>query len=112
MQNLRKQWPKFTRNFLISSHGSCRANVAQRGQKGLGLGNNRKEPRQNINMCLDNRLGTSSDPKGGEACRNVIHTSAQLPRLCYSMRETAQILGISYISCWTFCQRALLKRST
>ena len=32
-----------------------------------------------------------------------------LPRLAYTLRETAEILGISYISVYRLCQRDKLK---
>jgi hypothetical protein len=34
-----------------------------------------------------------------------------LPRLAYTLKETAQILGISYISAYRLVQRGLLKSS-
>lgn len=39
-------------------------------------------------------------------------TQAPLPRLAYTMRETANMLGISYISVHRLLQRGLLKSST
>jgi hypothetical protein len=38
--------------------------------------------------------------------------SPPLPRLAYSLRETAEILGISYISAFRLTQRGLLKSSS
>lgn len=37
---------------------------------------------------------------------------APLPRLAYTLDETAKILGISYISVYRLCQRRKLKYST
>ena len=38
-------------------------------------------------------------------------TENGLPRLCYSMAETAEILGVSYISVWRLLKRKVLKSS-
>ena len=38
--------------------------------------------------------------------------NAPVPRLAYTMGETAQILGISYISCHRLLKRGLLRSST
>ncbi len=35
-----------------------------------------------------------------------------VPRLAYSMEETAEALGVSYITVWRLVQRGLLKSST
>jgi excisionase family DNA binding protein len=37
---------------------------------------------------------------------------AKLPRLAYSIRETAEILGVSYITVYRLLKRGLLKSST
>ncbi|MBI5387809.1 MAG: helix-turn-helix domain-containing protein [Verrucomicrobia bacterium] len=37
--------------------------------------------------------------------------SQQLPRLAYTMRETAEILGVSYITVWRLLQRGKLRAS-
>jgi len=36
----------------------------------------------------------------------------QLPRLAYTLKETAKILGISYITAWRLTKRGLLKASS
>ena len=38
-------------------------------------------------------------------------TESGLPRLAYSMHETAEILGVSYLTVWRLLQRGLLKSS-
>jgi hypothetical protein len=35
-----------------------------------------------------------------------------LPKLAYTMAETAQVLGVSYITVWRLLQRGLLKSSS
>jgi hypothetical protein len=39
-------------------------------------------------------------------------TAGELPRLAYSLKEVAKILGISYVSVWRLVQRGVLKSST
>jgi excisionase family DNA binding protein len=36
---------------------------------------------------------------------------AQLPRLAFSLQETAEMLGVSYITIWRLVQRGKLKSS-
>lgn len=36
----------------------------------------------------------------------------KLPRLAYTMQETAAMLGVSYITVWRLIQRGLLRSST
>jgi predicted site-specific integrase-resolvase len=41
-----------------------------------------------------------------------VSNKPELPRLAYTMRETAEILGISYISVHRLLKRGILKSST
>ena len=40
------------------------------------------------------------------------NTQSEIPRLAFSMRETALILGVSYITVHRLIQRGLLRSST
>lgn len=42
---------------------------------------------------------------------NEDKTSSELPRLAYTLQETAQMLGISYISVFRLVQRGKLRTS-
>jgi predicted site-specific integrase-resolvase len=36
---------------------------------------------------------------------------AALPRMAYSLKETAQVLGVAYLTAWRLTRRGLLKSS-
>jgi excisionase family DNA binding protein len=43
---------------------------------------------------------------------NSVSSKTELPRLAYTMAETAKILGVSYITVHRLIKRGLLKSST
>src|SRR6267142_1306399 len=56
---------------------------------------------QNQTSATDLIISTAQKPEG----------KGKLPRLAYTMKETAEILGVSYITVHRFIQRGLLKCS-
>ena len=64
-----------------------------------------------------------SRPAGTKLALNLTETDAEreariaeradrLPRMAYTMAETAQLLGVSYITIWRLLKRGLLRSST
>jgi hypothetical protein len=43
------------------------------------------------------------------ACEQQKETKSAMPRLAYSMEETAGMLGLSYITVWRLLKRGLIK---
>ncbi len=55
---------------------------------------------------------SSATPTRAHANDNTTSTQLEtLPRLAYTMRETAEILGVSYITVWRLLQRGKLHAS-
>lgn len=53
----------------------------------------------------------SEAPRAADASDNTTPHPDALPRLAYTMRETAKILGVSYITVWRLLQRGKLHAS-
>jgi hypothetical protein len=55
---------------------------------------------------------TIANPNAAPAAINLNNSKPALPRKAYSLKEAAQILGISYISAFRLVQRGLLRSSS
>jgi len=60
---------------------------------------------------LFSRMTTSSLPAVEGPSNKKLVDGGKLPRLAFSMKETAEILGISYQTVWRLIQRGLLRSS-
>jgi transposase-like protein len=65
----------------------------------------------NVTCTAANAASTSEPFKTASLRGQCATRNHQLPRLAYSLREAAEILGISYVSVWRLRKRGLLKCS-
>ena len=67
--------------------------------------------RSDLKQLLFQNESSSATPSIESAKLPQFEPNGKLPRLAFSMRETAEILGVSYITVHRLIQRGLLKSS-